>query len=87
MISAVTPNEGKPDSTAIMVPVFLTELMMVSRSRGLMERRLMTSASMPYFFWRASAATRDWPTQREKVTMVRSLPARSILALPICLGN
>jgi len=66
-----------------MVPVFLTELMMVSRSRGLMERRLITSASMPYFLERASAATRDWPTQREKVTMVRSLPERSILALPI----
>jgi hypothetical protein len=29
-----------------------------------------------------SAATSDWPTQRERVTMVRSLPGRSILALP-----
>lgn len=28
----------------------------------------------------------DWPTQREKVTMVRSLPERSILALPIWKG-
>ena len=47
-----------------------------------MERRLRTSASMPYLDLSCSAATRDWPTQRERVTMVRSLPGRSILALP-----
>jgi hypothetical protein len=65
-----------------MWPVFLTLLTMASMSSGLMLRRLMTSASMPYFCFSCSAATSDWPTQRERVTMVRSLPGRSILALP-----
>ena len=49
---------------------------------GFTLRRLMTSASTPYFFFSSSAAVRDWPTQRERVTIVRSEPARSILALP-----
>jgi hypothetical protein len=47
-----------------------------------MERRLMTSASMPYLDFSCSAATSDWPTQRERVTIVRSLPGRSIFAFP-----
>ena len=55
---------------------------MASTSMGFTERRLMTSASTPYFSLSVEAAVRAWPTQRDSVTMVRSLPGRSILALP-----
>ena len=46
------------------------------------ERRFTTSASMPCFA-SCSAACRASPTSMLKATMVTSLPARSIFALPI----
>jgi hypothetical protein len=51
--------------------------MVDSTSRGLTERRLIPSALTPYFLCRFSATTRDWPTVRERETMVPSVPARS----------
>src|SRR4051812_30169379 len=87
MISEPTPKDGNPDSTHNMWPVFFTDLTMASTSRGFIDRRLMTSASTPYRFFSSSAATSDWPTHRERVTMVRSLPGRSILALPNCISS
>ncbi|MNL74969.1 hypothetical protein D3C87_2006900 [compost metagenome] len=46
-ISAVTPDCGKPSSTATQRLVFCTEAITVSMSIGRMVRRSMTSASMP----------------------------------------
>src|SRR5581483_5773596 len=81
--SDATPYMGNPDSTAMKRPVFLRDLITVSTSNGLMERRLMTSASTPYFCFSSAAALRDRPTHRDRVTIVRSFPGRSIFALPI----
>mmetsp|Transcript_20269 Transcript_20269/g.71676 ORF Transcript_20269/g.71676 Transcript_20269/m.71676 type:complete len:242 (-) Transcript_20269:225-950(-) len=81
-ISAPMPHCGQPSSTVTRRLVFLTVATMASRSSGRSVRRLMTSTLMPSPA-RISAASSDRPTWREKVTMLTSLPSRSVLALPI----
>jgi hypothetical protein len=56
--------------------------MMVSISRGRIDRRLMTSHLMPSLA-RDSATSRQFPTDLEWATRVMSEPSRSILALPM----
>jgi hypothetical protein len=68
-------KKEQTSSTVIKREVFLTELMIVLRSRGRIVRKLITSTEIP-FFSRRAAASIDLPTAREKVTNVMSLPIK-----------
>ncbi|KYM82067.1 hypothetical protein ALC53_07474 [Atta colombica] len=48
LTSAPMPHCGQPCSTVNRCFVFITDCMMVSMSNGLRERRLITSASIPF---------------------------------------
>lgn len=69
------PDWGQPCSTEIRWFVFMTDLPMVSMSSGRKERRLMTSASIP---WPASslAASKHISTDFEWPTKVMCFPVQ-----------
>lgn len=62
--------------------VFLTLLMIVSKSNGLMLLMLITSTLIPSLA-SFSAASNDRPTMSEWATIVTSVPSRSTFALPM----
>ena len=68
------PDCGHPCSTEIKWFVFLTDSMMVSKSKGLRLRKLITSASMPIELSSLAASRQVW-TARENDTRVTCLPA------------
>mmetsp|Transcript_32651 Transcript_32651/g.97411 ORF Transcript_32651/g.97411 Transcript_32651/m.97411 type:complete len:216 (-) Transcript_32651:601-1248(-) len=82
MISLATPDCGQPSSTTIARCVFLTDATIAARSSGLMLLKLSTSQSMPCAA-SFSATCRLYPTIFPNAIIVRSLPGRMTLALPI----
>lgn len=81
-ISAPTPQVGKPSSTVTNLLVFLTLLMIVSLSKGLIVLRLMTSQLIPSFA-SSYAACKEYLTFLEYPTRVTCFPSLMILAFPI----
>ena len=86
MISAPTPEKGKPSSTVTNLPVFLTLFIIQSLSKGLIVLRLMTYAEIPCFY-NSAAAYMENLTFLEYPTIVKSVPSLIILAFPIGIVN
>lgn len=81
-ISAPTPQVGNPSSTVINLFVFLTLLIIVYLSKGLIVLRLMTSQLIPSLA-SSSAACNEYLTFLEYPTKVTCFPSLMILAFPI----
>ena len=82
-ISAPIPHWGHPSSTLTMRCVFLTDFKIAGLSKGLKERRFMTSMLMSWSRFKISAAYKECPTIFAWAVTVQSVPALSILAFPI----
>lgn len=80
--SLPTPLVGYPSSTVTNRLVFMTLLIIDSRSRGFIVLKLITSTLTPYFSI-SSAAFKASPTILEKATTVTSFPSRITFAFPI----
>lgn len=85
-ISEPIPDCGQPCSTVTRFRVFITDCTMACSSRGLKERRLITSHSTPSPA-RAVAASRDSWTAREWATSVTCWPGGGGVGESVRLGQ
>ncbi len=80
-ISAPTPHIENASSTTSKWPVLATLWAIVSTSKGTIVRRSITSQEIPSAASFSAASTQRW-TGVPQLTIVRSVPGRTMLATP-----